>query len=331
MSPRAEHDPFSDDPRETVASCDEAGLLRLIRESLGEANPPCPEGMGDDCAVVPWMPGPMLVTVDSVVYGRHFDATLPPALAGAKLVRRNLSDIAAMGGHPMACVVQMLMPACTRLDWLRAFFEGVGLEAKAHGFKVNGGDLASTERDLAASLTLLGGAPRPVPRHGSRPGDRLYVTGPLGGSLLRKHWDFVPRLIEGQWLAGRSEVRAMMDISDGLACDLPRMLAAGTHARIDAGAVASDAARALSLRSGGTPAGHALADGEDCELLFAIDGAASIEVFEAAYVHALGVPPLRLGQVLDGPGPDGCPLADMAGRPLRARAYDHFNKGDATR
>ena len=137
--------------------------------------------------------------------------------------------------------------------------------------------MAQGDGFLGAFLTLFGEAagPRVVLRTGARTGDWIYVTGMLGGSLLGHHWRFVPRLAEGAWLARRGEVRAMMDVSDGLAKDLRALTPAGAGRRSTQPRFRSAPPPALRpRRTGRTPLHHALCDGEDYELVFAVTGRA---------------------------------------------------------
>ncbi|MFM9093191.1 MAG: thiamine-phosphate kinase, partial [Verrucomicrobiota bacterium] len=154
--------------------------------------------------------------MDPVILGRHFDASVPPAAVGAKLLKRNLSDIAAMGGRPRAAVVSLCLDRATRVRWLREFHRGLARTARRHGVALVGGDVAEAPGALIASLTLLGDADgtRVLTRQGARSGDWIAVTGRLGGSLASGHHHrFTPRLAEGRWLARRPEIRAMMDVS----------------------------------------------------------------------------------------------------------------------
>jgi thiamine-monophosphate kinase len=126
-----------------------------------------------------------------------------------------------------------------------------------------------------------------VPRIGARPGDWIYVTGTLGGCLLGRHWRFTPRLAEGAWLARRREVRAMMDVSDGLAKDLYALTPPGASPVLKAAAIpVSPDARRQARRTGRTPLHHALCDGEDYELLLAVAGRADRPAFAQAWRRA---------------------------------------------
>ncbi|MGC4073156.1 MAG: thiamine-phosphate kinase [Nibricoccus sp.] len=265
--------PFSHRKAETVASLGEERLISSIRRWLGDVSPPAPLGIGDDCAILPPSKKAQAITVDPVIYLRHFDDLIPPRAVGAKLLKRNLSDLAAMGARPRAAVVALTLDSHTRLDWLEKFYRGLAGCARMYGVSIVGGDIAQADKVLAASLTLIGEAsgPRMLTRAGARTGDWIYVTGPLGGSLLGKHHRFTPRLAEGAWLAARSEVRAMMDLSDGLAKDLHALTPRSAEPALDPKLVpVSSAARQLARQSKRTPLAHALGDGEDFELLFAV-------------------------------------------------------------
>ena len=208
---------------ESVVSLGEERLIVEIKRWLGAASPRAPFGIGDDCAVVPSTGRPMLITTDPVIYGQHFDDAVPARAVGAKLLKRNLSDIAAMGGRPVAAVLSLALAADTNVAWLRDFYLGLAAAARAYRVNIVGGDITQGPAGFfGAFLTLHGEAvgARVVTRGGAMPGDRIYVTGKLGGSLRGHHYKFTPRLAEGAWLAKRPEVCAMMDVSDGLAKDL---------------------------------------------------------------------------------------------------------------
>ncbi|MFI5356946.1 MAG: thiamine-phosphate kinase [Opitutales bacterium] len=278
--------PFVRRPSESVAALGEARLLTLIRGWLGAAAPAAPFGMGDDCAVLPAVPRRQLLTVDPVIYGRHFDDRVPPQAVGAKLLKRNLSDLAAMGGRPTAAVIALSLDARTSVKWLEAFYRGLAACARRHGVAIVGGDVAQADHTLAASLTLLGTAtgPRFLTRAGARPGDWIYVTGRLGGSRSSgHHYRFTPRLREGSWLARQREVRAMMDLSDGLAKDVHALTPPGCRPAIQA--------RVLPLRPGCDVAA-ALTDGEDYELLFVVAQGADRAAFARRWRRAFPRPAL---------------------------------------
>jgi thiamine-monophosphate kinase len=281
--------PFTKNKSGSVAARGEEKLIALIRHWLGAVSPPAPFGLGDDCAVLPAAKARQLITTDPVIYGRHFDHATPPAAVGAKLLKRNLSDLAAMGAQPTAAVLAVTLDPRVSVRWLEQFYLGLAAAARRWRVRIVGGDLTQAENFVGAYLTLLGSAagPRVVTRTGARPGDAIYVTGQLGGSRLGHHWRFTPRLAEGSWLARQSAVRAMMDTSDGLAKDLHALTPHGAKPAIDATAVpVSAAARRLAKRTKKSPLHHALCDGEDYELVFALARAADRAAFEKAWRRA---------------------------------------------
>lgn len=221
--------------------------------------------------------GRQLITVDPVIYGRHFDDSVPPRAVGEKLLKRNLSDLAAMGGRPVAAVLALTLDARTSRSWLEQFYRGLAASARRYRVAIVGGDIAQADRVIATSLTLLGesAGPRVVTRRGARTGDWIYVTGALGGSLMSgHHFRFTPRLAEGAWLARQPEVRAMMDVSDGLAKDLHALTPKGTTPALDATKLP---------RRPGCDLRAALTDGEDYELLFALRGSTDRDGFAARW------------------------------------------------
>ena len=278
--------PFTANAADSVTALGELRLIAAIRRWLGSATPPTPFGIGDDCAVLPPSRHTQLVTVDPVVYGEHFDDTIPPRAVAAKLLKRNLSDIAAMGGTPRAAVVALALDPKVSARWLEQFYRGLAATAHTYGVPVAGGDITRQQGGLAATLTLIGEArgPRVLTRTGAKIGDWIYVTGALGGSILGHHHRFTPRLPEGVWLAGRSEVRSLMDLSDGLAKDLHALTPKNAVPSLSAKAIPiSTAARTLSKRDGRPALTHALSDGEDFELLFTVSARADHGKLEAAW------------------------------------------------
>jgi thiamine-monophosphate kinase len=273
----------------SVAALGEERLIASIRRWLGAASPRPPFGIGDDCAVLPAAKARQLITTDPVIYGRHFDEAMPPAAVGEKLLKRNLSDLAAMGAQPTVAVLALTLDPRVSRRWLEQFYRGLAAAARRWRVRIVGGDLTQAENFVGAYLTLLGRAagPRIVTRTGARAGDAIYVTGELGGSRLGHDWRFTPRLAEGAWLARQPAVRAMMDVSDGLAKDLRALTPPGTRPAIDAAAVpVSAAARRLAGQTKKTPLQHALSDGEDYELVFALARAADPAAFGKAWRRA---------------------------------------------
>jgi len=259
--------PFATERSDTVSALGEVRLLGKIREWLGDAAPAEPFGMGDDCAVLPRGKTARLVTVDPVVYGGHFNDTMPPRATAEKLLKRNLSDLAAMGGLPTAAVLALTLEPRTSLAWLSGFYRALADCARRYAVPIVGGDITASTvpGHLSASLTLLGNpAPgsRILTRRGARAGDWIYVTGALGNTLgSGHHYRFTPRLAEGAWLARQRSVRSMIDISDGLAKDLKSLQSPGLQAEIFA--------ERLPLRDG-ADLRSAICGGEDYELIFTL-------------------------------------------------------------
>ncbi len=315
----------------TVGRVGETRLIGYIRSWLGAASPPAPRGIGDDCAVLPppRRKHRQLVTVDPVIRGRHFDDRVSPAAVAAKLFRRNLSDIAAMGGVPRWVVVALAASPDTELAWLRRFFRALSRESTRWHVPVVGGDCTQTGEPgpgLGVWITALGEAPRrPLTRRGARAGDLLFVSGTLGGSGLGHHVRFTPRLEEGRWLAGRPDVRSAIDLSDGLAKDVRALLSPDAAVRIDPGHVpVSTAARRLARRTGRPALEHACNDGEDYELLFAV-APGRVESFVVAWHRRFTTRLSCIGRLE--PRRRGAPVVHFAPEPdvpIDLRGYEHF-------
>jgi thiamine-monophosphate kinase len=302
--------------RDRVSSLGETGLIAAIRRWLGGASPAPPFGIGDDCAVFGASGRRrQLLTVDPVVYGVHIDDRVSPREAGSKLLKRNLSDVAAMGGRPRAAVVALALDGRVAVDWIGEFYRGIARESRRHAVPIVGGDIATLPGGaLVATLTLVGEAPgRVLTRKGSRAGDGIYVTGLLGRSLQTGHHHrFQPRLAQGQWLARRSAVRAMMDLSDGLAKDIGALASPGIRPCLSP---------SLLPRRAGATLREALCDGEDYELVFSLSAGADAGAFERNWRRAF--PRIRLTRIGSFVA-RGNPSAPDEIDPDQYLGYEHF-------
>lgn len=222
------------------------------------------EGPGDDCAVVDSGGERLqLLKTDALVQGVHFLKEADARAVGWKAVARVISDFAAMGGVAERFLVTVALPGSMEVEWIEGFYLGMGDCMKAHGGVLAGGETCRVPQGSAAviSVAATGSVERgtEVLRSGGAPGDEIWVTGRLGGSLAGKHLSFTPRVEEAKWLASNFKPTAMMDLSDGLAKDLGRMArASGCGFRLEIERVPV---------SEGCTIEEALEDGEDFELL----------------------------------------------------------------
>ncbi len=252
----------------------EFDFLEWVRTQQ-QASELVPVPAGDDLAVLKWPADELLlVGVDQVMDGVHFDsARHTPRQIGRKVMNRNLSDCAAMACLPAAAVATVALPKGVGLDYAQELYRGLREAGDRFNCAIVGGDTGSWAGKLVMTVSILGrsGGIQPVTRKGARPGDGIYVTGALGGSLLGRHMDFVPRIELGRRLAQGGNVHAMIDVSDGLSRDLGHICRQSrVGAVIDAGAVPVHAdALEMSRQDGREPLEHALHDGEDHELLYA--------------------------------------------------------------
>lgn len=238
-------------------------------------------GVGDDAAVLSLgAAADAVVTTDLLADGTHFlTDEIDPELIGRKCLAANLSDLAAMAAEPVAVVVSLLLPrgGVARFDsgsLARKLIEGMIPLAEEFHCAIAGGDTNAWDGRLAVSVTAIGRTtPRgPLLRSGAKVGDKLLVTGDLGGSLEGHHLAFTPRVREALLLHERYDLHAAMDVTDGLAIDLSRLAeASGVGALVVAESIpTSPSAERLALAAAGDPLDHALGDGEDFELLLAV-------------------------------------------------------------
>jgi thiamine-monophosphate kinase len=326
----------------------EDDLVRLIRELALRRAPDVRIGIGDDCAVLEPRGGrALLATTDLLLEDVHFRRRwAEPADIGWKALAVNVSDIAAMGGTPRWALVGLACPEGTGADEIAAFYEGALAAADADGVVVVGGDTSASPAGWLVSVTLLGEAARPVLRSTARPGDVVAVTGTLGRSaagLAVLERDTAPggvdsaaldevtgahlrpraRVTEGAWLAGAGGVTAMMDLSDGLATDLGRLVAesgVGAHVDVERLPIAA-ATRAVAEALDADPVDWATGGGEDYELLVVCE-AAAFERLRDGLAGATGTALTAVGEVVAGAGTRwldgrGCAVAVAPG-------FEHF-------
>jgi thiamine-monophosphate kinase len=280
-------------------------VVERIRNALGAES--AAEALRDDAALLA-VPGPgnsVVVSVDSVVENIHFDLALSsPQDVGWKALMGALSDLAAMAARPLGALVALCVPGLDQGDTTAVeVMAGVAQASAASGCPIIGGDVSGA-RELTVVVTVLGvpAEAAVVNRAGARPGDRLFVTGPCGGSAaglrqlrdgkrsgpaVDRHRRPVARLAEGE-AAARAGAHAMIDVSDGLALDLHRM--------------ADESAVGFSLSdvpiAEGATRVEALGGGEDYELVLAVEQA-DTGLLAATFRAAGLAEPSLLGEVLD--------------------------------
>lgn len=304
-------------------------LIHRLTRAL-PANPSVVTGPGDDCAVLDLgVPDrEFLFKTDAVVEGVHFTPDASPEQVGHKALARCLSDIAAMGGTPTAALVTIGLPRDFQPKRVEAIYAGMAALARRHAVAIVGGETTTNPERILISVALLGWVPRgrAVLRSGAKPGDALFVTGELGGSLAGKHLDFEPRLAEGRWLAARFPIHAMIDLSDGLAGDLRHLLeSSGVGAELLAKSIPISRTARLAARasSSAKPAlVAALTDGEDFELLFAVPSREAVPLLDA-WKHEF--PATKLSCIGKITAAQGLKLRDQHGvRTLNIHGYVHF-------
>ena len=297
-----------------------AWIEHLRTQAGGGVKGPLRLGIGDDCAVLrPRSGHDVLVTTDFSLEGVHFRRDWhPPSAAGHRCLARGLSDLAAMGAVPLAAFLSLALPAGLRKRaagkrWLDGFTTGLLALAAATGTPLAGGDTATAPADLVlVDIVLLGSAPRgkELRRSGARPGDRLYVTGCLGGSaaeleaLARQPARFrqaaadgahphlfpQPRLLQGQYLSRHGTATAAIDLSDGLSTDLHHLCqASGVGALLLADQLPLH--QSLQLVEPKKALQMALHGGEDYELLFTAPGSMRVPA------RIAGVPVRCIGSI----------------------------------
>jgi thiamine-monophosphate kinase len=200
----------------------------------------------------------------------HFESAIhSPEAIGRKAMNRNLSDCAAMACLPAAALVTLALPIGSGTDYAKQLFLGIKQAGERFDCPVVGGDTASWPGKLVVTVMILGRSDgiTPITRAGAQPGDHIYVTGPLGGSILGRHMTFEPRIDLARDLSSRYRLHAMADISDGLARDLKNICDASSVGATLETAVIPIHDDVRRLKDGKDAAFHAIHDGEDYELL----------------------------------------------------------------
>jgi thiamine-monophosphate kinase len=312
-------------------------LIAEVRKAVRARNRAVIRGIGDDCAVLRFRAGQdLLVTTDFTLEGIHFRREWhPPESVGHRCLTRGLSDIAAMGGEPIAAFLSLALPPDLPQNWVRRFTRGFLDLAGRYGVTLAGGDTAQSPAGILADIVVLGIVPKgkAVLRSSARPGDRIFISGKLGGSAaalaeLRKHrkkklaaGDYPrhfypqPRLELAQILRQKNLASAMIDTSDGLSTDLAHIgEESGVGAEINAAliprALVGKPARQVDLD-------FALHGGEDYELLFTSHPAQIIPA-EIAGVRITEIGRIMRGRaiiLLD---------ANIRKRRLQPRGWEHF-------
>lgn len=313
----------------------EQELLAAIERVLSGTGPDVVVGVGDDAAVVAPGSGELVLTTDALVEGSHFSRSTASARdIGYKAIAVNVSDIAAMGASPRYALCALTLPEAVDAAWVMELLGGMREACDEHALSLVGGNLArGPEVTVVVTVTGEVAPGRAVTRAGARPGDRLVVTGDLGGSAaglrlssgrtppsdeeraaIMRHVRPTARVGEAGVLV-RCGVTAMIDVSDGLTVDLSRLCAAsGVGARVRLADVPVGPAATV---------GDALGGGEDYELLAALPDAAAVDAARAELAEAFGVPLTEVGELTAEPG---MVAVDAAGHEdaLVPSGWDHF-------
>jgi thiamine-monophosphate kinase len=313
----------------------ERSLIERIRQAAAALpNRAVKMGIGDDCAILQLKPGfDLLVTTDLCLEDVHFRRAWHPAtVVGHRCLTRGLSDIAAMGGQPLACFLSLGLPANLPQAWVNGFLRGLLALARRFNVPLAGGDISSASC-ISADIVVTGQIPsgKAVARSGARPGDRIYVSGSLGGSAATlkqliggkvvkptrssPHFYPTPRLEVGSWLQKHCLATAMIDLSDGLSVDLAHIC--------DESGVSAIVSRSTLPIGKGANLDLALHGGEDYELLFTAPRQAKVPS------QIAGIKITEIGEIRN--RRDYSSAIQILGdngkvRPLPQRGWQHFKK-----
>lgn len=303
-------------------------------------------GLRDDAALVPLRSGDLVVTTDALVCGVHFFADDPPALIAKKALRVNLSDLAAKGAEPLGFLLTLALPTDWTNDWLRSFAAGLAEDARDFACPLYGGDTTATPGPSTLSITALGRVPpgRFVARSGARPGDAIYVSGTIGdaalGLFVRRGEAFAGRLsadarehLLGRYLLPRPRLEltrslrdfasAAMDVSDGLAGDLAKLLrASGVSARIELAHAPFSSAVRQAVAADTALADIALTGGDDYEILCCARPEIAPRLEQAA--REAGVQLTKIGEATPGDAPPAFLASDGKQKYFNRLSFSHF-------
>jgi len=251
------------------------------------------KGIGDDCAVLEYNENKnLLFACDMIVDRVHFDVRKhTPFQIGWKAIAVNISDIAAMAGHPRYVAVAIGMPVKTTTKFVKGLYKGMTALAKKFDLNIVGGDIVRADR-LSISISIIGDVDKKylVTRIGAKEKDAIFVTGRLGGSYKNdKHVKFCPRVKEARFLSSNFKITSMIDLSDGLALDLYRIISLNKK-----GAVVYKELIPLSKSSNFK---NALYDGEDFELLFTVEPESEKKLIQQQKIVGTGI--ARIGHITD--------------------------------
>ena len=296
----------------------EIGLIKRIARNL-RYDKSVIKGIGDDTAVIKWTRDKyLLFTCDMLVEDVHFRRMkATPYQIGWKALGRNLSDVAAMGGVGRYAVVSVGLDPYASVSLADGIWKGLNAIAKRFGVSIVGGDTVRS-RKLIIDVSLIGEVRKKylVLRSGAKPGDAIFVTGSLGGSIKRKHLSFTPRIKEAGYLVRNFKINSMIDISDGLALDLWRILnASKAGARIHE--------RLIPVSKKADSFDRAITDGEDFELLFTLSAKEAKRFFKTALAK-MDTRVTLIGEITG--KKDGCILVRKNGKreQVGAKGYLHF-------
>ena len=247
-----------------VKDLGEFKLIERFRKQI-KLDPSVIVGSGDDCAVLEFdKKRYQLFTCDMLVENIDFTLKDNPYFIGRKAVAVSISDIASSSGLPKHCVISLGIPKNTPLKFLDSLFKGMLDICKEFKINIAGGYLSASNK-IIIDVTMLGLVEKKylTLRSAAKSGDYIFVTGELGGSILGKHFNFIPRVREARFLSENFKINAMIDVSDGLTQDLGHILS-----RSEVGAVIYEELIPLSPQARNLSDG--LSSGEDFELIFTL-------------------------------------------------------------